>query len=432
MLLLIFTSIAVFLTVLLKFSVNLPFRDDWTAILMFLNSYVDAGSIGAKFNLIVENQFDHRIAWIRIVSLAVYKILGVVDIKIVILVGSAAIFLILYCLWKGDTLKDRTLREKLFWFAPVVLLLLQPMYSESWFQAMSSVSSFYAIAFGVIALLILDKTAEEPWFWVPIAFLFALMGFFTHREGMAFLVAGMALLLFRKKWLKLSVWTGLFVLAFLFYQNYATSMKDLYTYQFSVQKIIASIVFFFSFVGNNFGINTGSGYFRLMPGFLKIVVAAAPFIAGIIITGCLGFIAFKRYDRVNPFLSSMVIGILVICAGASLFRDGSGDAMISRYRIDTIFLMIFVYLAFMDLIRNVRVKKWVWRGFLAFSIVFSAGAYALKIKPISEHKNELVNSFKTYEKTGKGLIPVAWTPDNPEFILKESVRKGIWKIPAKY
>lgn len=432
-LLIILSSVTVFLVVLFKFSVNLPFRDDWTAILMFLNSWVDANGPLSKFNLIVENQFDHRIAWIRIVSLAVYKILGIVDIKVIILIGSMALFLVLFCLWSGDIQKDRKTREKFFWFAPVVLLLLQPMYSECWFQAMSSISSFYAIAFGIIGLFILHKTEKEPWFWVLVAFLFSLMGFFSHREGLSFLIAGIALLFFQKKWLKMSVWAVLLVLAFLFYQNYGISgLKGVYSYQFSLQRLFASILYFFSFVGNNFGINTGSGYFKTMPDLLKGILSVLPMICGMVTSGCLVWMAVKRYDRVNPFISSLVIGILIICAGAALFRDGSSDAMVSRYRIVTIFLIIAVYIAFMELIRNPEIKKWVWRGFLIFGLVFSAGAYALKIKPIRDHKNELVNSFKTYQKTGKGLIPVAWTPDNPEFILKESVKKGVWKVPERY
>jgi hypothetical protein len=137
--------IGAFLFILFKYAVNLPFRDDWTGILLFLNSYLDAHGIIDKFNLIVENQYDHRIAWTRIVSLLVFKVFGVIDFRVIIFIGALSVFIILLCFWFAASDKSKNIEERLLLFLPVVFFLVQPMYSEILFQADGSVSGFYPL-----------------------------------------------------------------------------------------------------------------------------------------------------------------------------------------------------------------------------------------------------------------------------------------------
>jgi hypothetical protein len=434
-------SISLFLFIIIRYTVNLPFKDDWTATLAFLNKYTGTTSIPAKFNLIIDYEFGHRIALIRIVSLIVYKILGIVDFKVINFIGTAAIFLILSCFWASNLKieNSKALYGKLLWFAPIVLLLLQPMYSESLIQAMVSVSTFYTIGFGILSLLILDKKSDENWLWLLFSFAISLLSYFSHREGLSFLISGIILLSVKRQWLKVSIWVILTATAFIFYQNYMTNTNyeyaynsNLYNYNLNFKTLSASLKYFLIFVGNNFGIVPQSAYFKNLPAVLKAFFDILPLLCGILICGYFILLIIKRYDQKNAFIFSLMAAIFIISIGAGLYRYTIDSPIVSYYRFPTIFLIITIYISLIELVNNPQKRKYIQFGFLLFGIIFSIFAYSFKINTIAEHKRSIVDSFKTYQTTGKGLIHIGWAFSDPEPILKESIAKGIWKIPDKY
>jgi hypothetical protein len=196
--------------------------------------------------------------------------------------------------------------------------------------------------------------------------------------------------------------------------------------------ILDSLKFFISFLGNNFGIVPDSEYFKHLPSLLKICFLTLPFIAGIFIFGYFIFLVIKRYDRQNPFIFSLMTAILIISAGAALYRYSRGSSIVSYYRFPTLFLIISIYISLMELLKNKGKQRPVWLGFLIFGIIFSISAYCFKIKTMAWHKRDLVSTFRDYQQGVEGNKIFGWSFGDPEPILKESIAKGIWKIPSEY
>lgn len=419
-----------FVVNVLIFSINLPFLDDYTAILLFLNRWADAKSPVDQFNLVMEPLYDHRVVLIRLVSLAVWKIFGAADLKIIMMAGMAGLLLGAFAFYHSFKWNREDLPKPLV-FLPVVLLFLTPIYSENLYQANASATIFCSVTFGISALVLLENKREKNILYFILALFLVVMAFFAHREGLVFLFTGLLLLLYRRKWIRAGIWTAVAAASWYFYGHYGISGGGGISIGIDPALFGRYVFYFFSFIGNVFGINTMSDYYLQGGAAFRFVSVAAPVAAGVLV--CAGFVVLtvRKYYEKNPLIYSILLSAFVIAVGATLQRS-EFQPVVSRYRIVTILFYVCLYVAFLETFSPGKFLKPYLVASIAGTLVFHVAVTAMKYPPVIRHRDELVTTFMKWKKTGDGLIPIAWNPSDPRPILNESIRKKIYRLPPEF
>src|SRR3989304_2730917 len=79
---------AFFYYMVVKFSPNIPYNDDYDVILGFLLQYLDAGGISERLSLIFAQHNEHRRAFVKGPVLNGQVSAGVVDLGVVVFLGN--------------------------------------------------------------------------------------------------------------------------------------------------------------------------------------------------------------------------------------------------------------------------------------------------------------------------------------------------------
>jgi hypothetical protein len=418
--------ILVFFLYLLVYSLNLPYRDDYTITLLFLNHFVDAHSIGEKINLIFHKHYGQILFYPHIVSLIMYKVAGFVNFKWLMFIGNLGLVAIIFSIYKGFKFE----KNKVLFFLPAVFLLFQQMYSEGIFQANASMGNFNIVAFGVLSLLFIVNY-RNSWLFLILALVSGALSFLTQVNGFIFVIVAMPILFFQKRIQDGIIWALFTIISIILYFSFEPQTGAGISFNF--QRIPEYITYFFTFIGNNFGLNEGSSYFNSSASLLKTIFQILPLIAGVIITGYFLFLTFIRYYEKNPYIYGLFLFLFLTAASAAVMRidtDG-GQPVTSRYRVVTVLFLILSYLSLIEIITKEQWKRVVLAAGLVFAVGFNIFAYCLKTSPIKQHRMELVSSFLNWQKTGKGLTQLAWPKEEgtSESILADSIKRNIYKIP---
>ncbi len=416
-----------FFTFIFIYAVNLPFRDDYTSVLLFLNNFIDSHHFSDKINLIFQKHYGQIPFFTHIISLFLYQIEGIINFKYMIIIGNLGLLVIFLTLYKDFQLKN----DKTLYFLPIAFLFFQPMYSENIYQAMASIGNFYIMSFGLLSLLLLInyKNGLIPFL---LAIFFSIMSFLTQANGLIFLFLGIPVLFYQKRVKEGIVWSIFTILSVIFYFFY--DLQSGSSINFSILKIPSYLLYFFTFIGNNFGVNENSSIYTQGSGLLQFFLKAVPIAAGILISAYFIFLTITAYYKKNLFLYTILFFLFISAAGAAVTRLDLGmiTAVSSRYRVLTILFLIVSYLSLIEIIPE-KWKKAVFYSGLCSAVVFCAFSYTLKMKSIQNHREELVQNFKKWKETGTGLGPLAWPVEKgtAESILADSIKRNVYKVPDK-
>jgi hypothetical protein len=158
---------------------NVPILDDYDTILGFLNQW------DGSFQMLCQQHNEHRLVFSRIVVLAVRALLGHIDLRILIFVGSMALFLLFVVL-------SCTIREQ----RNDVVALLVPAYILFSFQnwenmawATASLQNYGSVLFVVLALHAMAGTSRWA-FGCGLGF--GVLASFTSGNGMLVFASALA------------------------------------------------------------------------------------------------------------------------------------------------------------------------------------------------------------------------------------------------
>jgi hypothetical protein len=392
-------------------SVNIPYLDDFDAILRFMNAYAAADDVPDRVSLVFSSHYDHRIAFARIASLAVYYLGGSVNFKALILIGNAAlagIIGVLYAGWAPAAPK----RHTVCWFLPAAFMLLQPQYHETIFWGMAALQNIPVLFFSCAALY-LASFGTRPRHRAG-ALILAAAAMLTSGSGCAAVIVCCGVIACRSARLQAAAWVcaGLGLL-YLYYSTGAPLQHA--SPGAALERPGTLALYMLIFMGAAF------------------VPAVYAWAAGACLLAWFVFLTARRYYRTNLFLYAVYCFLLLTAAAAALGRSHYGfeQALASRYRICSSLLGITAYLCLATLLPGA-----VQRGtaalcrriIIAAALVYWAVSCAVYIPRIVHHRDRLLAAHRPERGSPAYAYP---DRDAAGRIIAECRRRGTYALPER-
>lgn len=390
-----------FYSIVYKYAVNIPYWDDYAAILEFLLRYQDADGALPRLKILFAQHNEHRIAFGNLATVIIYKLIGGVDFRALIFFGNAALLGLVLAFYR----MFQQMKTKAFFFIPVVLFLFQFQFCDNIMWAMASVSNYYVLTFSFASLLLLQRDGRL--FFIGAFFLAALSSV-TQGSGILTFVAGALLITLKRDLRGLAAWSVLSVTVLaLYFGNYEKPPDHPSITDAILKEPIHALHYFFTFIGASFPF---------------------PFFAGLLFAVLFIFLTLKRYYRKNPAVYCGIVYVFLIAAVAALTRSGFGveQALSSRYRIVSALFPILMYMAFSDHLRCWKLwERLFLPAILTGSLIFNINANITGLKNIRKINTLFRDSVTMWTLGAQSLL--YHDKEKANRILIESINRGLYR-----
>jgi hypothetical protein len=325
-LLIIFTiPFVVYALYIFIYAVNIPFQDDYLAVLNFMNTFTQIHSLREKIILLFSQHNEHRIVFDRIVFLCCYYLFHEVNFKYFIIFGNlgwmlTTVMLIVYL--------RKNYHLSLAHLLPVPYLLLSFNHWENMFFAMAAIQNYWFVFFSLAFLICLSRGKT-----CLFCALFPIV-LFTSGGGIVLYPLGNLFLLLQKKWKSfasfLLISTSCMIFYFYDYYKPPNHPKILE----AVLTPFSTITYLFSFWGN----------ILPFPSPNIITTTIFPFLIGIILFLLSAYIVVKR--KGDHFWQLVMCFIFLVALTTTLTRSGLGiwQASSSRYSMFPLLTLLCIYI----------------------------------------------------------------------------------------
>jgi len=176
-----------FVFTVLTFSVNVPYWDDYDAILSYL-----LYPMPDRMKHLFAFHNEHRIMFVRLVVEVVYAIRDVFDFRLMIYLGNTLFLIYVLCVWYRFKQYGTQAKK---WFMPAAWALLSILMYENTLWALTAVHSNAVLLFAWLSLLCLERKREKNIGWFLLSLFFAFLCTYTSGSGLFiwFCMAGMLL-----------------------------------------------------------------------------------------------------------------------------------------------------------------------------------------------------------------------------------------------
>jgi hypothetical protein len=388
------------------FSINAPQFDDFQSIIRAIITYDTAQN---WFDWLTTQYVEHRIAYVRLVALLVYKLTGAINFIDISFIGNLSLVgvLVILGLWFN--------RWKLFpYFLPVPFILFHMNYHHDTFTAMMAVQNLGILFWALLTFWLL--AGERQWKQL-IALLPAIAAVYTSGSGMFVVLIGIALLLVQRRWLPAAVWLLVGTAAIGWYFRGFYWGNSIFSVSYAVQHIPQLIAFAIFFCGSYFDLLPNvlmSEYAGpTAPGYLSIafyIRLLLPFVGGLLLVLSMLAVVLRwllpdqyakriripfvtkatDYFSINKPASTFLIASLLFLLTTTFvvtlgrFGAGLGLAFAIRYKIYSPLMVIFCYAAFWVNLRQEKrlVARPLYKATLAISILIGLNSYYQHINQI--------------------------------------------------
>ena len=392
---------------LLRYGYNFFLYDDYNILLQTPLDWQNFPSFGSRFDLLFRQNNEHRVAYLRLITILDWKLFGSIQPVHLLVVGNSSLLLIGWILYKNLANSNRFSRSWVF--LPVLFLLFQFQSWDNTFWAMASLQNFGILGWVLLALYAAQQKR------ILLALLALLLAVFTSGSGLFLAPILIASWLVEKQhrsaMITFVLWVGLIWFYFYNYQQPAG-------YPSLAQTITKAdwgqvIVFFLAFLGSNL-YHPALPFLAPLVGFLGLV--------------WVGYLTFIRYFRQNAVLYGTLLFLLLSAAAVALNRYGFGTtgAYPSRYRVNSSLFLAIIYLTLLENAPE-NAKKWVWRT----AAVGTLGLYLLSIYvylPRIRNNQELRMADNWFFQNGYSIQGSPQTKYANE-VLKKAVAAGIFVPP---
>ena len=324
----------------------MPYRDDFDAILAFLNRHL---SLHFPQNIphLFSQSNEHRILLDNLISLSMVKLTGQFNFIWMIWIGNAGWFLLVYLFWRFANKNKIQFQE----FSPILIAMMCLSHYELMTMAMAGVQHYFQVFFCVISIWFLTSRNAA------LSLAFFTFAIFSSGGGICLVPVIFLYYIFNKEWrnLLVSIATiGMVLIAYFPLLGYVqpAGHPDVLL---ALKSPLYLIKYTFGFLGN-----IGNTY--------KFSIGL-----GILFTLYLGY-KWKFLYTKYPFLFWLVVYIFsiamtnAITRGAIGIRTGQG----SRYTTYSLILASIVYLTFLLASSSAKIRlRVVYVGFLTSLIIFS-------------------------------------------------------------
>jgi hypothetical protein len=334
------------------YAAQVPVADDYTLILNRLNIYNTLpSSLNLGYFLDFSGGQQHRLVFLTLVIVALYKVVGHIDFHALILVGNISLLIILWGMWKyaGSVLPISENRTG--YFLPVALLVLSPAYFEASLWATGVLQNLSVLAFGFLAVAFAAQRSGFAFFSAVFA---ALLASGSSANGMSVFLACASVLTMQRRISRALPMVALFILvAWAYTRGFP---KDLSNYGNSPTTSPWELIRFF---------------LMLCGGIVWGKNGAA--ILGVLFVAGFGALTWQGLPKRNPVLWGFCLFLLLSMAMMSMGRAGIGldAALVSRYKPYSGLMLVVIYLGLLIHVPSVKQKRIIgYFGFLLSCIIF--------------------------------------------------------------
>lgn len=396
-----------------RFAVNIPFIDEYTDSLAWLNQYHHLSTPGDKFISLFQQANEHRIFAYFLTVLTEYSIFGSLNYIYIQWFGNLGMLVLLFLLAKLAGIN----KNNLLTIAPVALLLFVPQ-PELTDLGITTIGVLLHSIFVTAALFFLNKRGTIN---LTIAILFAFIATFSFGSGMLVYFIGFVILfLNNEKTLKdWSVWSIAMILnIMLYFWHYRFSHGSGHIFDF-IQQPVDTILFYFTFFGSIF-----SPFF---PGKLSHYA-----IAGFIVLMIFGFVLLFKWQRFkkHPVELSVILFLLMSAAASALTRMSFGiaGATAPRYILYQSLFLAFLYIVCIDVFN--KWKKWILPILIAGSVFLFCARLNQNLKMMANHKAYLFENIFDYYTNPEKMQTIGLPPAIIVQILDRAIDNGDYLPPT--
>ncbi|MES2520131.1 MAG: hypothetical protein V4585_18580 [Bacteroidota bacterium] len=393
---LIFLPIATYFYFLSEYAINIPKWDDH-ALKAFILDFFNADNIIVKIQTLFKQHNEHRIAFDRFFTLAVFWIHGSIEYRWLMWIGNFSligVLLIFYKIFQKQKLS-------LAFFVPIPLILFQLQLWENTFWGMAALQNF-GIVFFILGLIYFISSDKKNYFY--LALFFAFCATYTSGNGITAFPICIVLLVLQRRFRDAIIFGVISAtLSFLYFYHYQMPPSNPPMVGIGIGKIILG---FFSFLGSVFDlIPSSSGRIKL-----TIIFGIVIFIASAIIAIYLIFSSSLLNKRSKLNQSQLfILGSFMFLIGTGIvvtytrISFGEIGLLTSRYKIYSILLLITLYLVVISKL-DLNNLKWAAFPIILIPICFNCVANYINFKEVDNFRNQLISFGINWELEPKQVI----------------------------
>ena len=423
-----------FYTITFRNLLNIPFFDDYDALLDFLNHFVYLHGIHAQASYFLAAQHnEYKLFFGNAIALLDLILSGHIDFRVLSVIGDGFIFLLAILLWKMFLPGRKDLATRLALFIPVSWLLFQLQYWETLNWPMATLQNVPILFFSFATIYLLNK-GSRPAFWAAlVSFVVAVA---TSGNGFILIPVALLILFLNRYYLRIVIWLVA-----------AAACIAAYAYHYDVNS---------SQVQQHHSIL--STFHPLAPAYVVVFIGSAasyPFKPLSLVLGsliCILFILIARrgYIRRNPLVSYCVLFLLLTAIGVAGLRSdfGLAQAVSSRYTVYSALFLILAWFAiveeFLEHSKAPLLRNGLFLGAVVLTVLFSAFMDQFGSSGLGDRHDGMVQAMAAFEhpKTPETTIwpapllalPHPVGPTNTfnqriRPILNESIKLGVYRPP---
>jgi len=422
-----------FFALLAKSLPVLPVADDYVAILDFLLRWRKVSGFGHLALILTFQHYDYRCIFRNAILAAQYVLLGHTDIRGLSILGDLfvlPIFAALYLIWREC---GRPQDYSLLVFVPVSWIFFQLQYEGTLNFPTPALQILPVTLFVLLTCWLASKTSAWAYSGSLLGLLFCIA---SNGDGLFMTVVGAIVYLQRKEYKKLAGWSICCVLACLVYfHGYNFAVGEVHTH--SSNNVISifqhlSLAYALAFLGDIAAVQNP------LPAILF----------GIVLVGVFLWATWDRLFERRPALYYPMLFVMITGAAVSGHRSSLGlvTALNSAYRINSLILVILLYLFLADKFHGIsmrplalRVGVCVFAGLLvAFNLISDRGGEKVLVTKRAKEEAAMLRwerheprpaivASSTDDLTVRGEMKGNFEPVEPT--LSDSIREGIYKLP---
>jgi len=380
-----------FYSILFRQASRLPFYDDYTALLDFLNHLTLLIGVSAKFTYFLASQhneyklfFAHAVIWLQ------FLLIGHINLQYLCAIGDGFVLLLAVLLWKMFLPGHRDSATRLTLFAPVSYFLFQLQYEETLNWAMASLQNLPVLVFSLSGIFMLFRSSQNAFLG---SLCFMILAIAASGNGFLLVPIGIFILYRERRYAQALTWFTISAACALAYAYHYNTMSSQSPESRSVFATLTHLrwTYTLAFIGNVGGYT------------LKYGGAFRAWITGASLCVFFAFLAQRGYFRRNPIVGYCVLFLLLTAIGVAGLRSdfGLAQSLSSRYAIYSDLLMIFAWTAFVEEFMQNSSKlprqSWILAGALALSIFFCMTMDVLGLSGLKRRNGQLVQGMTLFE-----------------------------------
>lgn len=410
--------VAAYFAAFSRFAVNIPFLDDHGRIYGFLEQLTTLESFSDQVDHVLRFQTnEHRMVTMHLLVVALERLFGHVDLRLVMLVGSLAVpllFLVFYV-----SLPRSEVRAPIY-LAPLAMLLFVPLHQVTNWALVAVTYVCYLCGFA--SLLALERSKERI-SYLPVALALAVVATYTFGSGMFVFFAGTLLLLLpRVCWSRLVTWFLVGGLAlFFYYHELRLPDHRRPMFELLIENPIQIANFFFLFLAAPFKV-----LFHLLQPQLLLGVLIAALIA-------LMLIRQREAVRRSPLLLSYLAFVLLVALASAIGRGYAlpRTANADRYQFTAALIVAVLYLLMLS--RFGHLVRRHLGAILACSVLLYASRMSYNWLEMGKHhdmqRHELLRYHAGYEPAQAADIGASVKNGRA---LNEAIAAGHYRSPVSH